>query len=110
MQYTHMTNRHSGGNGSLFLNRIGPDGGLDSNGMGMSNSQGFSKSDQEYYCNGFNQDLRHVKVCVHYIWPILSIFLECLFLNQVVMIGIVVQFLHCLFDSLVLVYIHFTGA
>ena len=54
MQYTHMTNRHSGGNGSLFLNRIGPDGGLDSNGMGMSNSQGFSKSDQKYYCNGFN--------------------------------------------------------
>ena len=110
MQYTHMTNRHSGGNGSLFLNRIGPDGGLDSNGMGMSNSQGFSKSDQEYYCNGFNQDLRHVKVCVHYIWPILSIFLEGLFLDQVVMIGMIVQFLHCLFDPLVLVYIHFTGA
>ena len=110
MKYTHMTNRHSGGNGSLFLNRIGPDGGLDGNGIGMSNSQGFSKSDQEYYCNGFNQDLRHVKVCVHYIWPILSIFLEGLFLDQVVMIGIVVQFLHCLFDPLVLVYIHFTGA
>ena len=110
MQYTHMTNGYSGGNGSLFLNGIGPDGGLDGNGMGMSNSQGFSKSDQEYYCNGFNQDLRHVKVCVHYIWPILSIFLEGLFLDQVVMIGIVVQFLHCMFDPLVSVYIHFTDA
>ena len=110
MQHTHMTNGHSGGDGSLSLNETGPDGGLDGNGMGMSNSQGFSKSDQEYYCNGFNQDLRHVKVCVHYIWPILSIFLEGLFLDQVVMIGIVVQFLHCLFDPLVLVYIHFTGA
>ena len=54
MQYTHMTNGHSGGDGSLSLNGIGPDGGLDGNGMGMSNSQGFSKSDQEYYCNGFD--------------------------------------------------------
>ena len=54
MQYTHMTNGYSSRDESLSLNGIGPDGGLDSNGMGMSNSQGFSKSDQEYYCNGFN--------------------------------------------------------
>ena len=54
MQHTHMTNGHSGGDGSLSLNETGPDGGLDGNGMGMSNSQDFSKSDQEYYCNGFD--------------------------------------------------------
>ena len=74
MQYIHMTNGHSGGDGSLSPNGTGPDGGLDDNGMDMDNSQGFSKSDQEYYGNGFNQDLRHVKICVYYIWPILSIF------------------------------------
>ena len=110
MQNTHMINGHSGGDGSLSPNGTGPDGGLDDNGMDMDNSQGFSKSVQEYYCNGFDQDLRYVKVCVHYIWLILSIFLEGPFLDQVVMIGIVVQFLHCMFDPLVSVYIHFTDA
>ena len=45
MQYTHMTNGHSSRDESLSLNGIGPDRGLDSNGMSISNSQGFSKSD-----------------------------------------------------------------
>ena len=110
MQYTHMINRYSSGDRSLSPNKTGPDGSLDGNGIGMGNSQNFSKSDQEYYCNRFDQDLRHVKVYIHYIWLILFIFLKGLFLDQVVMIDMVVQFLHCLFNPLVLVYIHFTGA
>ena len=77
-----MTNGHSRGDGSLSPNGTGSDGGLDGDGMGMGDSQGSSEGDQEYYCDGFDQDLRRVKVCVHHIWPVLSVFWKVYFLTK----------------------------
>ena len=82
LQHAHMTNGHSGGDGSLSPNGTGSDGGLDGDGMGMGDSQGSSEGDQEYYCDGFDQDLRRVKVCVHHIWPVLSVFWKVYFLTK----------------------------
>jgi hypothetical protein len=65
IQQTNMTNGHARGEGSSSPNGVESDGGGgegEGGAMAMGDSQGSSEGDAEYNSEGFDADLRRVKV------------------------------------------------